>query len=265
MKKLAIRITMVLAATSFMAVGQDRTQGSADKKQNTESAESGSDQEGDDLIGTGNQKQKKDNTGKDGSDAYRNNRVNGNPNNTDVNEGSNRESSSRSSTNESSKADDNGDNQQGNGGQNQQGGKADPQSSNAPSVIQETSSQSGSPAVLSESKDGRDGTNNVQRAKPNMAGSPVGGQQSNTQGNKKSQVNKNTNAKQQSGDKVTEPGNDNINTSEHNAGTKVGDKASKNEKPQDVVAMDKNPKLAKEGNSKDSKKKGKKSRRRHRD
>jgi hypothetical protein len=55
-------------------------------------------------------------------------------------------------------------------------GAANAQSSNAPAVTQETSSQSGSPAVLSpENGTDRDGTNNVQRAKPNMAGSPVGG------------------------------------------------------------------------------------------
>lgn len=46
--------------------------------------------------------------------------------------------------------------------------------SNTPAVSQMTSSGSGSPAVLS-SKDGqgRDGTNNVQRASMNMAGSPA--------------------------------------------------------------------------------------------
>ena len=46
---------------------------------------------------------------------------------------------------------------------------------NAGGLIQETSSGSGSPAFLS-GKDGaeRDGTNNVQRAEMNMAGSPVG-------------------------------------------------------------------------------------------
>ena len=46
--------------------------------------------------------------------------------------------------------------------------------SNTPAVSQTTSSGSGSPAVLS-SKDGqgRDGTNNVQRASMNMAGSPA--------------------------------------------------------------------------------------------
>ena len=46
--------------------------------------------------------------------------------------------------------------------------------SNAPSIIQITTSESGSPSRLSENNGrGRDGTGNVQRATPNMVGSPV--------------------------------------------------------------------------------------------
>ena len=46
--------------------------------------------------------------------------------------------------------------------------------SNVPAVIQITTSESGSPGQLSENNGrGRDGTGNVQRATPNMAGSPV--------------------------------------------------------------------------------------------
>lgn len=45
-----------------------------------------------------------------------------------------------------------------------------PAKGTAPAVIQRTTSESGSPAVLSEENGGRDGTNNVQRAKPNIAG-----------------------------------------------------------------------------------------------
>jgi hypothetical protein len=42
---------------------------------------------------------------------------------------------------------------------------------NTPAVIQRTSSESGSPAVIAQDKgQGRDGTNTVQRAKPNIAG-----------------------------------------------------------------------------------------------
>lgn len=49
------------------------------------------------------------------------------------------------------------------------------QAGNTPTVSQSTSSSSGSPAVLSKGKgNDRDGTNNVQRASMNMAGSPVG-------------------------------------------------------------------------------------------
>jgi hypothetical protein len=48
--------------------------------------------------------------------------------------------------------------------------------SNTPAVIQRTSSESGSPSILSnQDGKGRDGTNNVQRSTPNIAGSPVPG------------------------------------------------------------------------------------------
>jgi hypothetical protein len=242
MKKLAIQITVMLVMTSFIAVGQDRTKNAGDKKPNTESKEAEGDQQNDELIGNDNQK-KTDASGKDASDAYRNNKVNGNPNNTDVNEGSNRESTSPASTNESSKADDSGNAQN---GQNAQGGKADPQASNAPSVIQETSSQSGSPAMLAEDKNGRDGTNNVQRATPNMAGSPVGNQKA--AGNvKPTPVEKPSNRKQQP---------------EQKGKAATGNNASQKQQP-NVKAMDTNPKLAKE--DKKESKKDKKSRRRHKD
>lgn len=48
--------------------------------------------------------------------------------------------------------------------------------SNAPAVVQTTSSESGSPAILSPNNGkGRDGTNNVQRSSYNMAGAQVPG------------------------------------------------------------------------------------------
>jgi hypothetical protein len=48
--------------------------------------------------------------------------------------------------------------------------------SNAPAVVQTTSSESGSPAILSKDDGkGRDGTNNVQRSSYNMAGAEVPG------------------------------------------------------------------------------------------
>lgn len=50
------------------------------------------------------------------------------------------------------------------------------QKSNAPAVIQRSTSEGGSPSVLSDNNGyGRDGTGNVQRAKPNMAGAEVPG------------------------------------------------------------------------------------------
>ena len=57
------------------------------------------------------------------------------------------------------------------------GGEAEGSSeavSNTPAVPQTTTSQGGSPAVLADDDgDGRDGTNNVQRASMNMAGAPA--------------------------------------------------------------------------------------------
>jgi hypothetical protein len=48
--------------------------------------------------------------------------------------------------------------------------------SNAPAVVQTTTSESGSPAILSKDNGkGRDGTNNVQRSSYNMAGAEVPG------------------------------------------------------------------------------------------
>lgn len=58
----------------------------------------------------------------------------------------------------------------------QSSGTSDPRASNTPAVPQTTTSQGGSPAVLSGEKGSeRDGTNNVQRASMNMAGSPAEG------------------------------------------------------------------------------------------
>lgn len=57
----------------------------------------------------------------------------------------------------------------------EEGSSSDPAVSNVPAVPQKTSSDSGSPAVLSDS-DGtlRSGTNNLPRATMNMAGAPAG-------------------------------------------------------------------------------------------
>ena len=108
------------------------------------------------------------------SSDYKNNKVSGNPNNVTTDEGSNRRHTNRrQETDESS-----GSVQADSALQDSSGSSssADPASSNVPAVLQETTSQSGSPAVLSgEEGSDRDGTNNVQRAKPNMAGSDVKG------------------------------------------------------------------------------------------
>lgn len=54
-------------------------------------------------------------------------------------------------------------------------GKKSERASNSPAVVQTNASDSGSPAILSKQNGRmRDGTNNVQRATMNMAGSPAG-------------------------------------------------------------------------------------------
>ncbi len=119
-----------------------------------------------------------DNTKAQGTSDYRNNRVSGNPNNITTEEGSNRRTSSGRETDESSgsvQSDSAATVQEGTTSSGQ-GVKADPDVSNVPAVVQESTSQSGSPAMLSGKKGSdRDGTNNVQRAKPNMAGADVRG------------------------------------------------------------------------------------------
>lgn len=98
-----------------------------------------------------------------GSDNYRKNRPKGNPNNRNVNEGSNNQTTEGETT-ESSTAD----------GEKINEGAASTDNSGV--VTHEETSGSGSPSILSDEEgNARDGTNNVQRAKPNMAGSPVNG------------------------------------------------------------------------------------------
>jgi hypothetical protein len=183
MKKIIAIVTMTFALVSFAAQAQDTKSKTTDSKKQSTNKSQNSDSNKKNAGSTdasGNNDELNSNNNPDNGNAhdnngtgkteagnnYRSNRKSGNPNNVSVDEGSNREtSSSPAQTNETSGAD--------NGGQ---GGKADPQASNAPTVIEETSSQSGSPAVLSGTKgEERDGTNNIQRAKPNMAGSSVNG------------------------------------------------------------------------------------------
>lgn len=114
---------------------------------------------------------------------YRRNRVSGNPNNRNAGEGSNRRSvsgetgessTSTPATMEGDTASEEGESVRATGKGESQAGNNN-QSANVPSINQVSTSGSGSPAILSENDGtGRDGTNNVQRATPNMAGSPVG-------------------------------------------------------------------------------------------
>jgi len=94
---------------------------------------------------------------------YRNNRVKGNPNNRSIDEGSSGRSRSVNSD-ESGVSNDTA------------GIATNRKETEKRTIIDRTTSGSGSPAVLSEGEgEERDGTNNVQRAKPNMAGSRVDG------------------------------------------------------------------------------------------
>jgi hypothetical protein len=188
----------------------DDTAGSSEgSDETTEEGISGAPQQDQELLGDSNRKSK-NKSGEDDEDSnsnYRNNEVSGNPNNRNVNEGSNRRSGSDNTgegtgatpavnphnttqgvTNQSSAtpADEQEGNSasqdstnQGEGAQNQQraadsGTSANPQTTNAPPVLQRTTSGSGSPAVLSgENGKDPDGTNTVQRAQSNMAGAKV--------------------------------------------------------------------------------------------
>lgn len=150
---------------------QQDPQGSSDNEGDTPSQSQ--DRESPELIGSDNKEAEgtSSNEGNTSSD-YRNNRVSGNPNNRSVDGGSDNQTARTANTDESSAADGDSTAMNMGGGQS----VADPDASNVPAVVQENTSQSGSPAMRAESKDGdRDGTNNVQRAKPNMAGSPVKG------------------------------------------------------------------------------------------
>jgi trimeric autotransporter adhesin len=130
------------------------------------------------LIGDQNESEGAGNTDAQSTSDYRNNEVSGNPNNISTDEGSHRRTSTGRETDESSGSINLDSAAAGQEGTTTSGQStsADPDASNVPAVIQESSSQSGSPAVLSgEEGSDRDGTNNVQRAKPNMAGSDVKG------------------------------------------------------------------------------------------
>lgn len=180
MKRRVLSIAIMLCSCSVFLYAQEsdttkREVAPAENSAGTSSTQQQSGQEDEtELLGEenidANENQNEGNTSSD----YRNNEVTGNPNNTSIEGGSNRRSG-EGETDESSgavKIDSTNTGSSSSG----EGVKADPNASNAPAVTHKTSSQSGSPAVLSDDKgEGRDGTNNVQRAEPNMAGSPVDG------------------------------------------------------------------------------------------
>ena len=122
------------------------------------------------LLGNDNSKAGRHN-GNERSN-YRNNRVNGNPNNQNTGQGSN--SRSVRETSESSVSD-----------EDQAAEKSDAvrkSDTSSSSISDLSTSGSGSPAMLSDEEGSeRDGTNNVQRAEPNMAGSRVDGLRSHCQ------------------------------------------------------------------------------------
>jgi len=127
------------------------------------------------LIGEHNVKKPKPN--EDGSNNYRTNAVSGNPNNRTVDEGGNREATNPTETDESSTSSAGNNNANGNETQsNSDNASTGSVSPGSAGLIEQNSSTAGSPAVLS-GKQGRniDGTNSVQRAKPNMVGSDVSG------------------------------------------------------------------------------------------
>jgi hypothetical protein len=181
MRSIACVIIALLLCLSFDGYSQAKQ--AQKKKKGTPSAESSGNAgdttgaAGTDNKMLGQENDKADNSSQSsGNDDYRNNRVNGNPNNRNINEGSNVQNTDSRETNESSGSA-KIDSAEGTGSSTSaENTKADPNASSAPVVIQETSSSSGSPA-MSSGKEGsdRDGTNNVQRAKPNMAGSDIKG------------------------------------------------------------------------------------------
>jgi len=164
---------MLLSGFALHAQESDTTKREATPTGNAETNQSDQQQETE-LLGEENiNSSGQENEGNTSSD-YRNNEVTGNPNNTSIDGGSNRRSG-EGETNEPGGAVKNDSTATGSTSSEEEL-KADPDASNVPAVTEETTSQSGSPAVLSEDEgEGRDGTNNVQRAEPNMVGSPVDG------------------------------------------------------------------------------------------
>jgi hypothetical protein len=134
-----------------------------------------------DLLGDDNDAESEE-PNEDDRANYRKNEVSGNPNNRTVGDGSNRESESGVNTNESAEgipsvgsggnsADNDSTSSSGAGNDSVSQSQSNTNSNTSGStVIEHTSSGSGSPAMPA-GENGRDGTNSMQRAKGNMAGS----------------------------------------------------------------------------------------------
>jgi hypothetical protein len=170
MKKLFL-IATLLTTLSFSIQAQDA--GSTQKRK--QQGEQQTPQRDTNLIGNDNESDNEE-ANEDDRANYRNNEVSGNPNNRTVGDGSDRESESGVNTNESSESvpavgDESNHSHSNRSSSNQNQGNSSSQSNsnNATSVIEHTSSGSGSPAVPA-GNNGRDGTNTVQKAGKNMEG-----------------------------------------------------------------------------------------------
>src|SRR5688572_6976919 len=157
MKILAtITAAFALSAVSFSAMSQagDKKEKEMDKTQESERTRS--------TQGLRTDNELKDDRGEVQSNQYRNSDTSG-----DENQNGNQGEVIEPNKDQGLGSDDDGNNLT-NENNTTQGGE---KNNNTPAVIQRTSSESGSPAVLSGNNGKeRDGTNNVQRATPNMAG-----------------------------------------------------------------------------------------------
>jgi hypothetical protein len=190
MKRITLSI-LIIMLVSVLVNAQDQNK-RKNQNQSTSSQTQSTETEGEDetgqLLGDENRKANKKNSEDQTSDAnYRNNKVSGNPNNRSIGNTAEQESTTPSgagqgtdsqnnnagqgTSGDNATSNDNEDanmqtaedgNNEGSSGSTTTTTTSDPNASNTPAVRQRTTSESGSPAVLAE--DGRDGTNNMQRA-----------------------------------------------------------------------------------------------------
>lgn len=150
--------------------GDARNARAASRQDSVRTQDPAQDAGDEELLGNDNGKAGRPNSNERSN--YRNNRVNGNPNNRNTGEGSNRRSVQE--TSESSMSDDDQ--------AAEKSGAVRKSNTGSSSISDVSTSGSGSPAMLSDEEGSeRDGTNNVQRAEPNMAGSRVDGLRSRRQ------------------------------------------------------------------------------------